>query len=396
MGYERAMRNVVGRARPGHPWIFANDILDPPVSQLVPGEQVAVHDPHGKFLGHGYANPQSLITVRMLTRTRADIDQKGFWIERLRDAAGLRERVFPGRTALRVCAGEADHLGGLIIDRYNDVLVVQMTALGVDCRAELVRSAIEEVFHPKAVVRRDDIGVRAHEGLGGVAHAWWGEVPERVAFEENGVRYAADLVGGQKTGFFFDQAENRAWMGERVRGASVLDLYSHLGGWALTALHHGASRAVAVDVSASACAQIRSNAELNGVAEKLQVDTADCKDWLRAASERAGGAGGRFDVVCVDPPAFAKNKKSAGPALGAYKQVNQLAAGLVGPGGLLFTSSCSHHVQWDRFEEAVFTGVRAAGRRFVRVRRSGQAADHPVLPGVPETEYLKHLVLALA
>ncbi len=385
------MRTVVGRPRPGHPWIFANDVLDPPVGKLIPGEQVAVVDPNNKFLGHGYVNPRSLITVRLLTRTRADIDHVGFWVERLRDAAALRERVFPGRTALRVCAGEADHLGGLIIDRYDDVLVVQMTAFGVDCRADLVRAAIEEVFHPKGVVRRDDIAVRAYEGLGGEAHVWWGEVPERAPFEENGVKYAADLVGGQKTGFFFDQAENRAWMGARAKGATVLDLYAHLGGWALTALHHGATSATAVDVSATACAQITANGVLNGVADRLTVETADCKDWLRAQVD----AGARYDIVCVDPPAFAKNRKSAGQALGAYKQVNQLAAGLVATGGLLFTSSCSHHVEWDRFEEAVYTGVRTAGRRFSRVRKSGQAADHPVLPGVPETEYLKHLVLAL-
>ncbi len=385
------MRTVVARVRPGHPWIFANDVLDPPVAQLVPGEQVVVTDPHGKFYGHAYANPRSLITLRLMTRTRADIDKPGFWLERLRDAAALRERIFPGRTALRVCAGEADNLGGLIIDRYDDVLVVQITALGVDCRADMVRAAIEEVFHPKGVVRRDDIAVRAHEGLGGEAHIWWGEVPDRAPFTENGVRYAADLVGGQKTGFFFDQAENRAWMAERVRGARVLDLYAHLGGWALTALTHGAKEATAVDVSAPACAQIRANAELNGVADRLKVETADCKEWLRAQVE----AGLRYDVVCVDPPAFAKNRKSAGQALGAYKQVNQLGAMLVAPGGLLFSSSCSHHVPWDRFEEAVYTGVRAAGRRFVRVRRGGQAADHPVLPAVPETEYLKHLVLAL-
>ena len=135
------MRTLIGRVRPGHPWIFANDVLDPPVSKLVPGEQVAVLDPHGKFCGHGYVNPQSLITVRILTRTRSDIDHRGFWVERLKDAAALRQRVFPGRTALRVCAGEADHLGGLIIDRYDDVLVVQMTSLGVDQRAELVRES---------------------------------------------------------------------------------------------------------------------------------------------------------------------------------------------------------------------------------------------------------------
>lgn len=385
------IRTVVGRVRPGHPWIFANDILDPPVAKLVPGEQVEIVNQDGRHCGHGYANPHSLITVRMLSRTRADLDQVGFWVERLKDAAALRARVFPGRTALRVCAGEADHLGGLIIDRYDDVLVVQMTAFGIDCRADLIRAAIEKVFAPRGVVRRDDISVRAHEGLGGVSHVWWGEVPERAAFEENGVKYAADLVGGQKTGFFFDQAENRAWMAERVRGARVLDLYAHLGGWALTALTHGASEAVAVDVSAAACAQIVANGERNGVSDRLRVVTADCKDWLREQVE----AGARFDAVCVDPPAFAKNRKSAGQALGAYKQVNQLAAQLVVPGGLLFTSSCSHHVPWERFEEAVYTGIRAAGRRYRRVRRGGQAADHPVLPAVPETEYLKHLVLVL-
>jgi 23S rRNA (cytosine1962-C5)-methyltransferase len=250
----------------------------------------------------------------------------------------------------------------------------------------MLLDALRAVFAPTGIIAKNDVGLRQLEGLPLEPRVWWGTVPERVAFEENGVAYMADLLGGQKTGFFFDQADNRAWMAERVRGATVLDVYAHLGGWALTAMKHGARAATAIDVSGPACAAIRDNAARNGVA--VEVIEGD-------AREAMAGLGGSFDVVCVDPPAFAKNRKSAGVAVGAYKQVNQAAARLVAPGGLLFTSSCSHHVLPERFEEAVVTGIRAAGRRGVLVRRAAQGPDHPILPGVPETEYLKHRVFIL-
>jgi 23S rRNA (cytosine1962-C5)-methyltransferase len=347
-------------------------------------------DPHGRLLGVGYANPRSLIAIRLLGR-EGDIDSVDFFEERLRAALRMRQRLYPGRRSLRVCAGEADSLGGLLVDRYEDLLVVQITSLGMDVRAGLILEALTRVFAPRGVVRRDDVGLRALEGLGGEAHVWWGEVPPAAAFEEDGVRYTADLVGGQKTGFFFDQADNRAFLAARAQGASVLDVYAHLGAWAISALVGGAASATTVDSSGPACVQIRSNAALNGVADRLEVIQDDAREAMRALLS----AGRRFDVVCVDPPAFAKNRKSAGVALGAYKQVNALGAQLVAPGGLLFTSSCSHHVLPERFEDAVLAGARQAQRTLVLVRRGGQAADHPILPSVPETAYLKHLVFVV-
>jgi 23S rRNA (cytosine1962-C5)-methyltransferase len=385
------MQIVKARARQGHPWIFSNEILSPPVSELVPGAAVEVTDPAGRLIGRGYGNPRSLISVRLLTREREDIDSVAFFERRLRAAAALRAKVLPGRRSLRVCAGEADLLPGLLLDKYEDVLVAQITSLGMETRRELLKEAIERVFAPTGVVSRDDIGLRTLEGIEGESHVWWGAVPDRVTFDENGVRFAADLLHGQKTGFFFDQAENRSWMAARASGARVLDVYAHLGGWALHALAGGAREAVTVDSSAPACAMIRANAELNGVADRLTAMQGDARDALRELGER----GERFDVVCVDPPAFAKNRKSAGVALGAYKAVNGLALRLVAPGGLYFTSSCSHHVVPERFEEAVLAGARQAGRSLVLLRRGMQAADHPVLPGVPETEYLKHLAFAV-
>lgn len=380
------MLRVTVRARAHHPWIFSNEVLDPPVARLPAGGAVEVVDARGRLLGRGYANPHSLISIRIYARADEDPDDPALYVARLRRAAAWRARVFPERDALRVCAGEADGLPGLLVDRYGDILSVQITTLGMQTRADLVLAALREVFAPRGIVAKNDVGLRQLEGLPLESQVWWGEVPDRVAFGENGVRYEADLVGGQKTGFFFDQAENRAWMASRVRGARVLDLYAHLGAWALTALRHGAASAVAVDSSAAACAAIRHNAERNGLAvEVLQAD----------AREAMAKLGGGFDCVFVDPPAFAKNRKSAGVALGAYKAVNAAAARLVVPGGLLFASSCSHHVLPERFEEAVVAGIRSAGRRALLLRRAGAAADHPVLPGVPETEYLKHRVFVV-
>lgn len=378
---------VTARSRPGHPWVFSNEVTSPPVAQLVPGAAVEVRDAAGKFLGRGYGNPHSLIAIRLYCGPHDAPDDPALYVRRLREALELRERVVPGRRSYRLCAGEADALPGLLIDRYEDVLSVQITTAGMEQRRPLVRAALEEVVAPRGVVFRGDVPLREFEGLPLEKGVWWGEVPARAPFEENGVRFEADLVDGQKTGFFFDQAENRAFLAGRCRGASVLDVYAHLGGWALVAMRHGAASAATIESSPAANALIRANAALNGV--EVEVRQGD------AEQEMAKLGAGSVDIVCIDPPAFAKNRKSAGAALGAYKRVNQAAARLVRPGGLLFTSSCSHHVLPERFMEAVTHGARAAGRRLQLVRRGGQAPDHPILTQVPETEYLKHLVFVV-
>lgn len=382
------MLRVRARCRPGHPWVFSNEILDPPVAALPPGEAVEVVDPSGRPIGRGYCNPHSLITIRLLTRGTGDIDTVAIYEERLAAALALRQRALPGRASLRLCAGEADGLPGLILDRYGDVIVAQVTTLGMERRKDLLRDAIERVFAPRGVMLRNDVGARGLEGLPKDNEVWFGDVPDRVEFEENGVKLLAEPHTGQKTGFFFDQAENRLFLHPRARGLRVLDVYAHTGAWALGALLHGATDATTIDASGPACALTRENAALNGVADRLRTIEDDARD----AMGKLAAAGERFDVVCIDPPAFAKSRKAAGAALGAYKSNNAAAARLVVPGGLLFTSSCSHHVLPDRFEEAVVSGIRQAGRSAVQIRRGGQAPDHPILPGVPETEYLKHLV----
>ena len=381
------MLRVTVRSRPGHPWVFSNEVLSPPVIQLPPGGAVEVVDVKGRVLGRGYANPNSLIAVRLYCNASDSPDDPELYVRRLRDALALRERVVPGRRSYRLCAGEADSLPGVIIDRYEDVLSVQITTRGMEDRKDMLRAAIEAVIAPRGVVFRGDVPLRAMEGLPLERSVWWGDVPPRVTFEENGVRFEADLIDGQKTGFFFDQAENRAFMASRVAGGRVLDVYAHLGGWALVAKKHGAAYAATIESSAPANELIRGSAALNG----LEIDV------LHGDAEVEMGklAPGSFDAVCIDPPAFAKNRKSAGVALGAYKRVNQAAARLVKTGGLLFSSSCSHHVEAARFEESVVHGARSAGRRLQLVRRGGQAPDHPILPGVPETEYLKHLVFVV-
>jgi 23S rRNA (cytosine1962-C5)-methyltransferase len=381
------MLRVTVRSRPGHPWVFSNEVLDPPVAQLPSGGAVEVVEARGRVLGRGYANPHSLIAIRLFASAQESPDDEALFRRRLADALALRERVVPGRRSYRLCAGEADGLPGLLIDRYEDTLSVQVTTLGMERRRELVRAALEAVVAPTGVVFRGDVPLRTMEGLPLERGVWWGNVPARVPFEENGVRFGADLIDGQKTGFFFDQAENRAFFAQRVSGARVLDVYAHLGAWALVALRHGAAAATTIESSAPANALIRQNAADNGV--ELDVRQADAEAGMASFSPDS------FDIVCIDPPAFAKNRKSAGAALGAYKRVNQAAARLVAPGGLLFSSSCSHHIEPARFMEAVVHGARAAGRRVQLIRRGGQAPDHPILPAMPETEYLKHLVFAV-
>lgn len=380
------------RVKAGHPWVFSNQIAGD-VAALPPGGAVDVLSAEGAFLGRGYANPASLISVRLLTRQREDIESPAFYAARLRTALDLRARVRPGRGAYRLVAGEADLLPGLIIDRYDDVLVVQVSTLGLEARLPALQQAITEVLAPRAAVLRNDAAVRLLEGLPQERRLWFGEAPGRVRFEVDGGGPAplalwADVLDGQKTGFFFDQCDNRAWGARLCGGARVLDLYANTGAWALAALGCGATSATAVEINARTCELIAANAALNGAADRLEIAAADVREWLASAAR----AGARYDVVFLDPPAFAKNRKSAGAALKAYRDVNRAALAVLRPGGLLFTSSCSFHVEEARFEEEVLRAGASAGRLLRQIRRGEQGPDHPVLPGVPETRYLKHLV----
>ena len=372
------------RVRAGHPWVFSNELADP-VAQLPSGGIVDVVDAKGAFLGRGYANPQSLIAVRLLARRDQELDQAGFWVRRLQEAVAYRRVVFGDRHDLRLVFGEGDRLPGLVIDRFGDVVSVQLTTLGMEQRRGLIEEAIREVLAPKGAVLRSEGPARQKEGLEDERGLWFGEVPDLVEIEEYGVKFMAAPLDGQKTGHFYDQAVNRAYAGPLCKGMRVLDVYANGAGWALQALAHGATQAIAIDKSESCCDRMVANAELNGVADRLIPLCDEGKRSLQAL----GSAGERFDAVMLDPPAFAKNRKAAGAALRGYRDINALGLSLVRPGGLLFTSSCSYHVEEDLFVAEVVAAAKQVGRSLRVVRRGEQAADHPVRTEIPETRYLK-------
>ncbi len=380
------------RVRSGHPWVFSNE-LEKGFAELPPGSVVEIADARGQVLGKGLLSPNSLIAVRLYTRARHDdLDSPAFYAMRLRDALAYRKRVLPDRHAMRLVYAEADHLPGLIVDRYGEHLAVQINTVGLEHRIPVLEEAIREVFAPASAVFRNDNPLREREGLATGRGVWFGDPPETVDIDEHGVRYRVPLLGGQKTGHFFDQADNRLAAGRLCSGASVLDVFSNTGGFALQALRAGASRAILIEKSASTAASATINGELNGVADRMEVR---CTEATRAL-EQLVVEGARFDVVMVDPPAFAKSKKHAGAALRGYRRVNALAITLVRPGGLFFSSSCSHPVLEERFEQALVAAAKDAGRSLRWFRRGGQAPDHPVLPNVPETRYLKHRGAAVA
>ncbi len=376
------------RVRRGHPWVFANEI-DGDVAALPRGGVVDVTDAAGRFLGRGTANPASLITVRLLTRDPADdLDSAAFYARRLREAVARRARVAPGRTSLRLVHGEGDDLPGLVVDRYGDVVVAQLGTLGMEQRKELLATALAEVVSPRGAALRSEGPARRLEGLEDERRSWFGEVPEVVEVEELGVRFGVWLLDGQKTGHFHDQAVNRALLAPLCVGQDVLDVYANSGGFGLHALVAGARRCTFVDRSEVCGRSIHDNAARNGVADRLEVRVADGKDTLAAL--RAEGR--TFGVVVLDPPAFAKTRKAAGAALKGYLDVNALGLGLVASGGLFATSSCSWHVEEERFLATVAEAAVRARRRLVWVRRGEQAPDHTSRPEIPETRYLKHAV----
>ena len=379
------------RVRLGHPWIFSNEIqMDNSAKALARGTLVRVATSHGEALGLAFFNPHTLIAARMLERDpRATIDAN-WCAKRLKAALALRERLYPGGH-YRLVHAEADGFPGLVIDRFGDTLVVQRNAAGIDLLWPALLEAINAVLAPKTIVLRDESGARALEGLAQTTEIVAGTLAGAVPLVENGAAFFADPIAGQKTGWFYDQRDNRRAVATISAGARVLDLYCYGGGFGVQAALAGAVQVTFVDRAQGALDLAKRAAESNGIAAKCRFEKGEIFDH----AANLGQAGAKFDVVIADPPAFAKSRKDVPTALKGYRKIAKLAAELVAPGGFLLAASCSHNVENANFLEETARGLSEAGRSGRVLRFAGAASDHPLHPQLPESAYLKALLVAL-
>lgn len=386
------IRFAKGRARRfrgGHPWAFSNEIeMTPEAKALPPGTLVTLVDAGDEKLGVATFNPHSLIAARVLDRDWTRVVDVAFLATRLRAAQALRDMLFDG-PCYRLIHSEADGLPGLVVDRYGDVLSVQVNTAGMERLTPLLLAALAEVLAPRAVVLRNDSPVRGLEGLALEHKVAVGDLDGPVELVENGARFLADLTGGQKTGWFYDQRDNRAFVAKLAKGRRVLDVYTYAGGFAVQAALAGATAVTAVDRSEHSLALAEGAAKLNNVA----VSCVRAEAFAEMA--RLDAAGERFGVVVVDPPAFVKSRKDLQSGAKGYRKMARLAAPLVEPGGFMLAASCSHHMPAELFAEEIAHGLAQAGRSGRVLRVAGAAPDHPLHPQLPESAYLKALVLQL-
>ncbi len=377
------------RAMLGHPWIFSNElVMDPAVKMLPPGSVVTVIRPDGRALGAAFFNPHSLIAARLLTRDADRAIDGAFLYRRLERALSLRDRLI-GAPFYRLVHAEADGIPGCIVDRFDDVLVVEPNAAGADRLSDLLVGALDRLLKPRAIVISGDGAARGLEGLTPVHRVAKGTIDGAIELQEHGTRFLADLAEGQKTGWFYDQRDNRVLAARFADGADVLDLYAYSGGFGVQAARHGAKSVLSVDRSAPALALARRAAALNDVADRFATETAEAFEFL----EQAGTAHRTFDVVMADPPAFVKSKKDFHQGGRAYRKLARLCAARVRSGGFLFLASCSHHMPAEEFRTQVARGLHEAGRSGRVLYSTGAAPDHPVHPVLPESAYLKALLL---
>ncbi len=368
----------------GHPWVFSNE-LERSLVEFTPGEIVDVLNNAGRFIGRGYINPHSLIAVRLFTRTKEEIDG-AFFRRRIAAARKLRTMLGFG-DSFRAVFSEGDGLPGLIVDKYADTLVVQSSTAGIDRELDMVLDALKEEYTPKAIVLRNDTASRELEGLTRETRVIYGAISGPVTFEESGIKYRIDILEGQKTGFFFDQRENRLTVREYVPGRRVLDCFCYVGAWALSAARFGAKEVVGLDSSEQAIALATENAALNSLAARF--NKADVFDELRALEKQRE----RFGCIVLDPPAFVKSRAKVREGLKGYKEINLRAMKLLEPGGILVTCSCSHHIDQELFREMLIDAAYSAGRQVKLLEMRSQARDHPALLAARETQYLKCAIL---
>nr|WP_043530540.1 class I SAM-dependent rRNA methyltransferase [Halomonas xinjiangensis] len=384
----RLKKNADRRLKAGHLWLYSNEIDTEatPLKTFEPGGQAVIEAANGKAMGVAYVNPHSLICARVVSRDPNVRLDRSLLVHRFNQALGLRERLF-AKPFYRLVHGEGDLLPGLIVDRFDDVLVVQLNTLGMEHLGEEVVAALDKVLSPRAIVFKNDSSGRRQEQLESQVEVVKGELPDEVLLEENGVRFAVPVLAGQKTGWFYDHRVNRAWLNGLVAGKRVLDVFSYIGGWGVQAAANGASEVLCLDASGEALERVAENAALNGVAEQVAIGEGDAFDALAALKAE----GEQFDVVILDPPAFIKKRKDIPNGERAYARLNREAIRLLGRDGLLMSASCSMHLAPERLIESVRGAVRHQDRHGQVIYQGHQGPDHPVHPAIPETAYLKAL-----
>ena len=373
----------------GHPWVYGNEI-ERVEGEIADGELVTVVDFRGQYMGTGFYNSRSLITVRLLTHRQEEITD-ALIAARVKAACDYRRFVMQreGTDSCRLIYGEADRLPGVIADRFGGVIVLQVLALGMERYTQVIADALVACERPACLLLNNDDAIRLKEGMTCFTKVLHGELPEETIISENGVKLAVDVRGGQKTGYFLDQKDNHLFLRQFCRDARVLDCFSYIGGFALNAARGGAREVTAVDISESAVELIRRNAALNGA--QINAVCANCFDFLRAQVK----AGEKYDVVVLDPPAFTKAHANMANACRGYKEIALSAMRLLPAGGVLATHSCSYHMPEDVFVNTVLSAAQDLHRqvRVITLRR--QDIDHPVLAGYPESHYLKSLWLQM-
>jgi len=379
------------RAEGGHPWIYSNEVrMDPAAKELAPGTLVTVRRADDSALGVAMFNPHSLVAARFLDRDAGRAIGRRFFARRLERALRLRDRLFE-QPYYRLVHAEADGLPGFVVDRFAGILVVQSNAAGIARLEPLILDTLDALLAPKTIVLRNDSPARALEGLAPETRVAKGTVSGSVVVRENGVEFLADPLAGQKTGWFFDQRDNRRFVAALAHDMRVLDLYCFNGAFSLQAARAGAAAVLGIDSSGPALALAGASAARNGLGEICSFRRGEAF----AEAARLAAAGERFDIVIADPPAFAKSRKNVPAALHGYRKLTRLAASVTASGGLLFLACCSHNVTEVEFAEAVRRGLGDAGRGARILRIAGADADHPIHPALPETAYLKAMTLAL-
>lgn len=373
----------------GHPWVYHSSILRL-TQPAADGALVQVKDHRQRLLGAGFYNSKSRIHVRLLATERVEPTQ-AFFEERIRAALAVRKRYLPQASSFRAVNAESDFLSGLIVDKYEDVLVLQLSALGMDKRKALIVGALKTIFQPRAILERSDVASRKFEGLEEASGLLEGELTGPLTVNLNGIRFETDLLTGHKTGLYLDQQLNYQRVAEFAQGGQVLDAFSFLGGFGLHAARAGAAHVHCLDQSAEAIASATRNASINELADKCSFEAVNVFDWLKAqtATRPHEKVVPRWDLVILDPPSFTRNRASVPDALRGYKEIHLRALKLLRPGGILATFCCSHHVDAGLFQDTVLAAAFDARRVLRRVSMYWQAPDHPVIPMIPETEYLK-------